>query len=346
LKTFERVNCSRWEEVILDHQKFYKELESKKFKPVYFLFGDEPFLLNPCVERFKLAVLDESAYDFNYSLFYAKESDIFQVKDVVETLPVFAPHRLVILKNVQDLKDNEFGEIESLIKNPVDSTVFVMFADKIDKRKKFFKTLFDLAVCVEFKKPYENQYPQWILHICKDIGYRINNDAIHRLHRLVGNNLSELQNQIYKIAEYIGVKQTIELADVNAVISVSREENIFDFTEAVGLKDRVKALEQLVNMLDQGQNEVGIITLLARHMRILLTVRAGMDQGFGGAKLAGLTNLPSYYIENYCDQARLWPIKKIEEALVVLHETDKALKSSPVSSHIWLENFVLKSCSL
>lgn len=330
----------------LDNQKFYKELESKKFKPVYFLYGDEPYLINPCVNRFKYSVLEEAALDFNYSLFYAKEAEISQVKDVVETLPVFSPHRLVILKNVQDLKDSEFQEIESLIKNPVESTVFVLFGDKVDKRKKYFKFLLDNATCVEFKKPFDNQYPQWILHICKETGHYINNDAVHRIHRLVGNNLSEIQNQIYKIAEYIGDKKTIELADVNAVITVTREESIFDFTDAVGHKDRVRALEQLVGMLDQGQSETVIVTLLARHMRILMTVRAGMDQGFGGTKLANLTNLSSYFIENYCDQARLWPIKKIEEALVVLHETDKALKSSPISSHIWLENLVLKSCSL
>ena len=106
---------------VVDNQKFYKDLETKKFKPVYFLFGDEPYLLNPCVNRFKLAVLDESAYDFNYSMFYAKEADINQVKDVVETLPVFTSSRLVILRNIQDLKDSEFAEIENLIKNPVES---------------------------------------------------------------------------------------------------------------------------------------------------------------------------------------------------------------------------------
>jgi DNA polymerase-3 subunit delta len=79
---------------------------------------------------------------------------------------------------------------------------------------------------------------------------------------------------------------------------------------------------------------------------MLLTVRSGMDQGIGGAKLASLAQVPSYFIESYCDQARVWPIRKLEDALIVLHETDRALKSSPVSSHIWLENMVLKSCSL
>lgn len=331
---------------VMDSQKLYKDLDSKKLSPLYFLFGDEPYLLNQCVARFKFSALDESAVDFNYSLFYAKEAEVEQIKDVVETLPAFAPQRLVILKNLQDFKDNELQELESLITNPVPSTVFVMFADKVDKRKKFFKLLLDKASSVEFKKPFDNQVPQWIMHICKGAGLKIANEAIHRLHHLVGNNLTELESQIFKIQDYIDTKTTIELADVNAVVSVSREESVFDFTEALGQKDRVNALEQLVNLMDQGQHPVSIIGVVLRHIRILIMVRTGMDQGFGGAKLAGLAGVPPYFIETYCDQARLWPIKKLEEMILVLHETDRALKSSPVSSHIWLENLVLKSCSL
>ncbi len=330
----------------VDHQKFYKDLEMKNFKSVYFLYGDEPYLLNQCVNRFKYAVLTEAAMDFNYALFYAGDADLGQIKDTVETLPVFTSHRLIIVKNVDNFKDAELQELESVIANPVESSVLVLFAEKIDKRKKTIKMIFENATCVEFKKPYENQVPQWISHICKNVNLKISTDAIHRLHRLVGNNLTEIENQIFKIQDYIGDKEQIELSDVNTVVSVSREESVFDFTKAIGQKDRVKALEQLVSLMDQGQNEISIVSLVARHMRLLLTVRSGMDQGIGGAKLASLANVPSYYIESYCDQARAWPLRKIEEALIVLHETDKALKSSPMSSHIWLENLVLKSCSL
>lgn len=331
---------------IIDNQKFYKDLDSKNLKSVYFLYGDEPYLLNQCIQRLKHAVLTEATMDFNYTLFYAGDADVTRIKEAVETLPVFTSHRLVIVKNAHDFKDSEFQELESVITNQVESTVFVLFAEKVDKRKKIIKTIFDQATCVEFKKPFENQIPQWISYICKGQNLKISNDAAHRLHRLVGNNLTELENQIFKIQDYIGERQMIELADVNTVVSVSREENVFDFTKAIGQKDRVLALEQLVNLLDQGQNEVSIVSLVARHMRLLLTVRTGMDQGIGGAKLASIANVPSYYIESYCDQARIWPVKKIEDAIMVLRETDKALKSSPLSSHIWLENLVLKSCSL
>jgi DNA polymerase III subunit delta len=331
---------------VVDQQKLYKDLETKKFHPIYFLFGDEPYLLNQCTHRFKFSVLNESSIDFNYSLFYASDADVGTIKDAVETLPVFSSHRLVILKNAHELKDSELSQLQTLIDNPVESTVFVILAEKVDKRKKAIKALLDRAFCVEFKKPYDNQIPQWISHLCQNVNLKITTEAIHRLHRLVGNNLSELENQIFKIQDYMNDKSLIELSDVNAVVSFSREESVFDFTKAIGQKDRVKALEQLVSLMDQGQNEVGIVSLLARHMRLLLTVRSGIDQGYGGAKLASLAQVPSYFIESYCDQARIWPTRKIEDALVVLHETDKALKSSPLSSHIWLENMVLKSCSL
>lgn len=331
---------------IIDQNKFYKDLEAGNVTPVYFIFGDEPFLIDQCVNRFKYGLLDENSFDFNYSLFYAGDADIQSIKDTVETLPVFAQRRVVILKNSHELKDSEWNELEPLFKNPVDSTVFVLFADKIDKRKKQFKNIIDTSSAIEFKKPYDNEIPRWINYYAQAYELKLTQAAVHRLHRLVGNNLSEIYAQLEKIKIYLDGGQNVDVEHVNAVVSNSREENVFDFTKAVGQKDRVRALEQIVNLLDQGQSEIGIVNLLARHMRILLTVRTGMDQGIGGAKLANIANVSPYFIDEYCAQAKGWPVRKLEDSLVLLGETDKALKSSPLSSHIWLENLVLKSCSM
>ncbi|AZZ36409.1 DNA polymerase III subunit delta [Bdellovibrio sp. qaytius] len=331
---------------IIDQNKFYKDLEAGNVTPVYFIFGDEPFLIDQCVNRFKYGLLDENSLDFNYSLFYAGDADIQSVKDTVETLPVFAQRRVVILKNSNELKDSEWNELESLFKNPVDSTVFVLFADKIDKRKKHFKNIIDVASSLEFKKPYDNEIPRWINYYAGQFELKLTQPAVHRLHRLVGNNLSEIYAQLEKIKVYLDGSSNVDAEHVNAVVSNSREENVFDFTKAVGQKDRVRALEQIVNLLDQGQSEIGIVNLLARHMRILLTVRTGLDQGIGGAKLANLANVSPYFVDEYAAQAKGWPVRKLEDSLVLLGETDKALKSSPLSSHIWLENLVLKSCSM
>jgi DNA polymerase-3 subunit delta len=329
---------------LIDAQKFYRDLEKGELAPLYFLFGEEPYLLNQCVDRFKYAVLTEGAIDFNYSLFYASDADISSVRDAVETLPMMAPKRLVILKESQELTDKEWAELDPLISTPVDSTVFVILASRVDKRKKQIRLLMETADCVEFKKPYENQIPGWVKYIAGTLGLDIADDAILLLAKLVGSHLTEIEGELRKLADFVGERKRIEVADVAQVVSRSKEENVFDFTKAIGESDRVRALEHLVHLLDQGQSEIGIVSLLARHIRILLTVKRGLEQGLTGGKLAQFAQVPPYFLDNYVMQSRLWPVKKLEHTLVVLAETDKALKSSPLSSHIWLENLVLKTC--
>ncbi|MNK26245.1 DNA polymerase III subunit delta [compost metagenome] len=328
---------------LIDAQKFYRDLEEGRLAPLYFLFGEEPYLLNQSAERFKYAVLTEGAIDFNLSIFYANDADITVVRDGVETLPMMAARRLVILKEAQDLTDREWTELEPLFEEPVDSTVFVIMASRVDKRKKAIRQLLEKADCVEFKKPYENQIPSWINYIAQNLEVQISKDAIHLLHKLVGHHLTEIESELKKLSDFVGERR-IEVSDVAQVVSRSKEENVFDFTKAIGENDRVKALEHLVHLLDQGQSEIGIVSLVARHVRILLTVKKGMEEGLHGAKLAHYAQVPPYFLESYIDQARLWAAKKLEQTLVVLCDTDKALKSSPLSSHIWLENLVLKTC--
>jgi DNA polymerase-3 subunit delta len=331
---------------LMDAQKFYRDLEKGQLAPLYFLFGEEPYLLNQSVERFKFAVLNEGAIDFNYSFFYASDADITVVRDAVETLPMMSPRRLVVLKEAQELNDKEWAALEPLIEEQVESTVFVITASRVDKRKKQMRLLLDKAACVEFKKPYENQIPSWINYIAQTLGLTISNDAIHLLHKLVGHHLTEIEAELKKLGEYVEGARRIEVTDVAQVVSRSKEENVFDFTKAIGECDRVRALEHLIFLLDQGQNEVGIVNLVARHIRILLAVKRGHEEGLTGAKLAHYAQVPPYFLENYLEQSRLWTVRKLESTLLILSETDKALKSSPLSSHIWLENMVLKTCQV
>lgn len=331
---------------VIDPQNFYKQFETQQFSPLYFLFGDEPYLSEQAFFRFKESLLSESDLDFNFSLFYAAEANMEHVKDAVETLPMMKDRRVVVLKEAHELNDKEWGALEALFVSPVESTLFLIMAGKIDKRKKAVRLLMDKATTVEFKKPYDNQIPGWVRYIAGHKELKIEDEAIHHFHRLVGNNLSEIDSELEKLKEYLGGRNVISAEDVLQVVSRSKEENIFDFTRAVGRADRVSALEQLVHLLDQGQSEVGVVSLLARHIRTLMQVRRGMDLGYGGSKLAQFSQVPPYFLESYLDQMRHWNPRKLENMTVLLSETDKALKSSPLSAHIWLENLVLKACEI
>lgn len=327
-----------------DPQKVYGEWDRQQFSPVYFLFGEEPFFVDEALTRIKKNALTADAADFNFSVFDAREHKAIQVVDEAVTLPVFSSRRLVFFRDVHELSEKEWTSLNEYFQSPSESTILVLTAAKIDKRKKSFKALFDKGMIVEFRKPYEYQIPQWIKYLVQAEGLKISDEARQLLHRQVGSHLVELQNEVKKLKSFLGERTSIEPEDIREVVSSSREESIFEFTKAIGRMDRVTALESLARLLDQGQNEIGVVSLLARHVRILVQVKHGQELGFYGGKLAEKAQLPTYFLDEYTDQARLWSTKKLYQLLEVLSDTDRALKSSPVSSHIWLENLVLQSC--
>ena len=332
-----------------DLRKLQLQLDKKNPQPIYFLYGEETFLIDEALKALKLKVLTPGAEDFNYDSFMAPETSAGHVRDAIETLPMMSDRRLVIYKNVDSLKDSDWDELLPVIDNPIDSTTVVFVANQIDKRKKIIKRLQTSGAFVELKKPYDNQIPMWIEYIAylNDVG--ISREAISALQELVGTHLSDINNEVKKIKNSLtssqssaGQRVQIELKDVLNVVSRSRIENIFSLTDAIGRRDRAQALICLANLLEHGQNAVAIVSLIYRQIRIISAIHEGQKEGLGTARMSQKIGVPEFFMKQYVEQARLWDRAMIVSAIKALHDTDRALKSSPISAHIWLENFILQ----
>ncbi len=326
-------------------QKLSESLKKKELHPLYFFFGDERFLLDENLKQLEEIALGEGLRDFNLNTFYGQEADAGQVRDAAETLPMMSQVRLVVLKEAQELKDKEWEQLMPLIETPVESTVFICVADKVDRRKKFIKRFMDKGVVVEFKRPFENQIPDFIAMIAKKHGLKIGDEALSVMHSLTGSNLSDINNEMLKLSQYLGERKTVTAEDVLAIVSRLKVDSVFDLTDAIGRNDRAKALYCLANLLDHGQNEIGVLALVSRHVRILKQIQEGIKEGLSGQRLSSKAGVPPFFLKNYLDQSRQWTGSKVERTFQTLLDTDRALKSSPLASHIWLENFILQTCS-
>ncbi len=324
--------------------QFQKRMQTER-KPLYLLYGEEEFLMNEALHALEEGVLNDTAKEFNFDVFHAKETPAPQILDVAETLPMMASHRLVVVKGVDKWNESDWETFSTYLDNPSDMSVVVFIARSLDKRKKTHKKLLEKSVSLEFKKLYDNQLPSWIQFIVKKEGLTIDPDAIMLLHQFVGSNLMEVQGEVKKLAQYIGDKKHISVKDVIEVVSKIKVQSVFDLARAIGESDKAQALLCLSHLLSHGQNEVGILALISRHIRILRSVKTAQKEGLRGAQLAGKVGVSPYFLAEYEAQARDWTEKKIERTFKALLDTDRALKSSPLSSHIWLENFVIQTCS-
>lgn len=332
-----------------DLRTLQQSLAQNKINHAYTIMGDDSYLIQEAADAIKNHFFAEGqGFDFNYDCCYASEAKAVNIADIIETLPMMADHRLVVVKEAHLLKDADWQIFEETFAKGLLKTVVVfIFEAKVDKRKKFFKWLTSGTTIVELKTPYDNQIPSWIHYMASRQELKLDQSAALQLLHLVGANLSELNNEIIKLKSfYASEDRVLFIDDILKVVSKKRIENVFDLTSAVGAGDKAQSLYFLEQLIEQGQNEVGVLSLLTRHMRILKKLLEGQAQNLSQKQLSSKVGVSPYFLAEYVNQSKKWSVSKIEKVYDLMLDTDRALKSSPVSSKIWLENFIIQTCAI
>lgn len=326
-----------------NYDRLCRSIENKQVQPVYVLYGDEVFLVDEMVRAIADLALDGGARDFNLDTYYGTEGDPTSIRDAVEMLPMMTPRRVVIVKDVDKFNAKDLEQLQPIVEKPIDSTVLILVGEKIDLRKKFFKLSEKTGALVKFDRLQEGAVLQWIHHLTERQSKEIENPAAVLLLQMVGPSLLDLNNEILKLSQYVGAKPLISKQDVESIVSQSRIESVFGLTNAIGERDKAKALTFLAQLLDHGESEVGILALVSRHMRILMMIQEAVAAGLARAQISARVGVPTFFLDNYIQQSRRWTDNQVRCAMSACLETDRALKSSPVSGHIWLENFIIRA---
>ena len=80
----------------------------------------------------------------------------------------------------------------------------------------------------------------------------------------MGSSLFEISIELKKLKQYLGDRIQAEEKDILACSSRLKIESLFDLTDALGNRNIVKSLSLLAFLLDQGQNEIAIVSLLCK----------------------------------------------------------------------------------
>src|SRR3954464_14418293 len=135
-------------------EKIINEWKKKKFKPIYWLEGEEEFFIDQVMDFAEHHLLSEAEWAFNRTIFYGKDANWADVVTACRRYPMFAERQVVLLKEAQQMRDVD--KLESYIDNPLGSTIFVVsYKDKkVDARTKFAKLLKQKGELFTTKKLY------------------------------------------------------------------------------------------------------------------------------------------------------------------------------------------------
>ena len=311
------------------YEDFIRLVRQKTFVTLYVFHGDEELLIEESVDLLVDAALDVGAKDFNLDILYGSETDARSIHALASAFPLMSDRRVVIVREFEKLSNKDL--LLPYIGNPSPSTVLVLVAARPDFRTKFYKTLEEAAMVVECRQLWENDIPIWIGSRVEKLGKAITPDACRLIQAYVGRSLREIQNEIDKLFIYVGDKKTIDAQDVNAVVGLTKQYNIFELQNAIGAKDASRAMEVVERMLEMGEKPLGMIIMLTRFYQKLWSIQEYVTQRMKPQEIATALKLSSkqaYRIDADIRIARALTGSGIERAFEALTEADERLKSS------------------
>ena len=324
--------------------EFAKALEKGAIDPLYYLYGDESFLVERAVKRLLERVVDPGFRDFNLTVLYGNECKGGEIVENAQTLPMFAERRVVLVKRAQDIPAAAQEILTGYVQDPSPSTCLILQGEKIDQRKKLSVELKKHGTLVEFKRPYENQLSPFVREEAAQHGKRIEPAAAEFLVYLTGTNLQELSMQLDKVATYVGDRPTITLADVKAVVSDTRVDSVFELADALGRKNLERALRNLNTILRDGEEPIRLLGMISRHFRQLWKVRELIERKTPQQEVGRQVGINPYFLTGIMEQARNFSREELRNVFGLLLETDLALKSGGGKPALLMERVVLQVC--
>lgn len=300
------------------------ELRGGKFRSCYLIKGNESYLMRSVRDQIIHALFPEGRPEID--IFHAEESGLAGVLDALRTPSMFCPHRVVLVEGAGELKKVDFDAIAAVVEKGISGATLILIGEgsSAASHKNFPKS----GAIIECKKLYNNQIPGWLSMEAKRFGVTLSREAGQSLVDAVGENLGELALALEKLSLYVGDKKLIDLKDVEELIGVTGQKNIFDLCNAIGEKKGGRALGLIEGMLGQGEPPLKVLTMVARHFRLLTKAQDLLRRKVSPTELASELGVSPYFAKDYVAQAGHFSSSSWKRRFHDLYWSDAALKAS------------------
>ena len=305
-----------------------KGIKRGNFLPVYFFFGEDSFSIDTSVSELNAALKPFLTSDFDKETFYADEKPLSEVIDFALVFPFGSEKKFIIYKEFEKARDKK--SLQSYIESPAEFTVLLIIhngsiqnADTV-----LYRTLLEKNFIYEAKELKGNNLINWLVDYCEVNKKTLNFENAQMIVDIVGENRSMLEAQLDKIITFIGDKVEITLEDIRALSSSLKEYSIFDLEDAIGKKDKARALKLAFNLLEKGKEPTFIIHMLTRYFTGLARVNEMTELKINDYAAARIVGTHPYYYRDYKQARRAYSDRDIFQASRALLKADLAIKTT------------------
>ena len=248
-------------------------------------------LTPPGAGDFGLEIIDGAADNVDQA-----EARVRSAIEALQTLPFFGSAKVVWLKNVNFLGDDQkarsaavqsaLEELSELIDSGFGPGItLLMSAIDVDKRRSFYKTLVKRAEVQVFDRldssrgGWEEEALEIVQQHAKKRKLQFDDDALDLFVLLTGGDTRQIDNELEKIDTFLGKDRVVTAELVRELVPLSRAGVIFELGNALAARDLQLSLKLVRRLLDQGESAIGILLVaIVPTIRNLLLAKDLMER--------------------------------------------------------------------
>ncbi|MGE5590416.1 MAG: DNA polymerase III subunit delta [Bacillota bacterium] len=343
----------------MDAFTLIREARAGQLQPVYLIYGKETFLRDRAFQAIRRQAVPEELDDLNVTIADGQAEPLEKLLEMVQTMPFLAPYRVVAVKDsplfavrrgkaddaaeeaeTQRTEPDNASEAALLryLEHPSPSAVLVFLSgDGVDRRRKAFRSLAARHPAVECQPLREQEMVMWLRDRSEEMGKRLELRAAQEMVQRIPADLGLAESELAKLVAHAGDAPVITADDVTRLVSGVAESNIFELMGYISAKKRARALALLERILREGEPVPRLLFMIARQVRLLLTVKVLAEQGHGQKSIEQRLRLFPSAVRSLLDASRGFSREELVAALGKVLEADVAVKTSQGEPRLVLE---------
>ena len=308
----------------------------------YLILGSEGALSDRAINKLTAQLKENKCEITNL---FAGETIVGDIADALAP-SLFSERRALILRDLQDLPEDNRDEIVRYLASP-DETMTVVFVHKGGVKGKALldaikKVKPEIISCEPLKKEAEKE--GFVKELFLDIGRKATSGAVSALVGALGSDMRELQAAVSQIAADAPAG-VIDEVMIDKFHQGRVETTGFDVADATLDGDLSVALIALRSALETGTDPVMITSAIASSLRSLAKV-SGANRGTKSFELAGTLGMAPWQIDKARRQLHRWSPGAMADAVGAIAQADAEVKGAASDPIYALEKAVTRIASL
>ncbi|WP_199774985.1 DNA polymerase III subunit delta [Lactobacillus sp. CBA3606] len=335
----------------MNAQQAIQDLQHGKLASIYVVLGTVNYLADQLKTKL-LQVIPSEEQTMNVGSYDMETTPVAVALDDAMSAPFFGERRLVFINHPYFLTgetkknkiDHDLDTLQSYFDHPEPDTIMVLMApyEKLDARKKLVKSLKKQATIVEINQVSEHDTQKYVQSELTAKKISIDPDALQALVSRTDGQLGLIMAQLPKLMIYAAQSQRIDLPAVDALVTKSLTQNVFDLVNNV-LRYQTQAAVELYHELVTAQEApLKINAILLGQFRLLLQVKILARAGYSQGSLASTLKVHPYRVKLALQTVRQFNQPALRAAYLGLLQTEVQMKTTQRDPELLFELFMVQ----